>query len=52
MLFGLSNAIVSFQGYINKILAKKFDILIHSNNLGKGYIEAISIDFIRMRFVF
>ena len=28
MLFGLSNALTSFQGYINKILAKKLDIFI------------------------
>lgn len=28
MLFGLSNALASFQGYINKILAKKLDILV------------------------
>ena len=26
MPFGLSNALASFQGYINKILAKKLDI--------------------------
>ena len=41
MPFGLSNALVSFQGYINKILAKKLnifvivyldDILIYTNN--------------------
>ena len=28
MLFGLSNAPDSFQGYINKILAKKLDIFV------------------------
>ena len=28
MLFGLSNVPVSFQGYINKILAKKLDIFV------------------------
>ena len=28
MSFGLSNASASFQGYINKILAKKLDIFI------------------------
>ena len=28
MLFGLSNAMASFQGYFNKILAKKLDIFI------------------------
>ena len=28
MLFGLSNALASFQGYINKILVKKLNIFI------------------------
>ena len=28
MSFGLSNAPASFQGYINKILAKKLDIFV------------------------
>lgn len=28
MLFGLCNAPASFQGYINKILAEKFDIFV------------------------
>ena len=28
MLFGLLNAPASFQGYINKILAKKLDIFV------------------------
>ncbi len=28
MFFGFSNAPASFQGYINKILAEKFDIFI------------------------
>ncbi len=28
MPFGLSNVLVSFQSYINKILAKKLDIFI------------------------
>ena len=28
MLFGLSNAPASLQGYINKILAKKLDIFV------------------------
>ena len=50
MLFRLFNALASFQGYINKILAKKFDIfvivylddiLIYTKNLGQGYIEAV-----------
>lgn len=35
MLLGLSNAPVSFQGYINKIVAKNIDILIiiYLNNI-------------------
>ena len=28
MLFGLTNAPASFQGYINTILAEKFDIFV------------------------
>ena len=28
ILFGLSNALASFQDYINKILAEKFDIFV------------------------
>ena len=28
MLFGLSNAPATFQGYINKILAEKLDIFV------------------------
>ena len=28
MLFGLSNALASFQSYTNKILAKKLDIFV------------------------
>ena len=28
MLFGLSSALVTFHRYINKILAKKFDIFV------------------------
>ena len=48
--FGLSNAPVSFQNYINKILAKKHDvfvivylndILIYTEKEGQGQIEAI-----------
>ena len=50
MFFGLSNAPAIFQGYINKILAKKFDIfviiylddiLIHTKNSGQSNVEAI-----------
>ena len=28
MSFGLSNALASFQGYVNKILAKKLDVFL------------------------
>ena len=50
MLFGLFNALATFQGYINKILAKKFDvfiilylddILIYMENPGRLHFEAI-----------
>ena len=50
MLFGLSNAPATFQGYVNKILAKKLDIfvivyldniLIYTNNLGQPHVEAM-----------
>ena len=60
MPFRLFNVPVSFQGYINKILAKKLDIfiivyqddiLIYIEDLGQGHIEAVSVNFIRMRFV-
>ena len=35
MSFGLFNALASFQGYINKILAEKFDIfvIVYMNNI-------------------
>ena len=35
MLFGLLNGLTSFQGYINKILAKKLNIFIigHLNDI-------------------
>ena len=35
MLFGLSNALASFQSYINKILAKKLDffVIIYLDNI-------------------
>ena len=35
MLFGLFNALASFQDYINKIVAKKLDIfiIIYLNNI-------------------
>lgn len=50
MPFGLSNASASFQGYINKVLAKKLDIfiivylddiLIYSEDPGKPHVEAV-----------
>ena len=50
MLFGLINALASFQGYINKIFAEKLDIfdivylddiLIYTNDDGDGHVAAI-----------
>ena len=50
MLFGLSNAPATFQGYINKILAKKLDIfiivylnniLIYTEHPGQPHVEAV-----------
>ena len=50
MPFGLSNAPASFQGYINKILAKKLNIfvivylnniLIYTKNPGQDHVEAV-----------
>ena len=50
MLFGLSNTPVIFQGYVNKILAEKLDILIvvyldniliYTKDPGQSHIEAI-----------
>ena len=50
MLFGLSNAPASFQGYINKILAKKLnifvivylnDIFIYIKDPGQAHIDAV-----------
>ena len=50
MPFGFSNAIASFQGYTNKILAEKLDvfvilylddILIYTKNAGQGHVEAV-----------
>ena len=50
MLFGLSNAPASFQGYVNKILAEKLDIfvivylddiLIYIKDTGQGHVEAV-----------
>ena len=53
LLFRLFNAVISFQGYINKILVKKFNIfiIIHLNNifiyiedLGQAHIDAVYLD--------
>ena len=50
MLFGLSNAPATFQGYVNKILAKKLDffvivylddILMTIEDPGQPYIEVV-----------
>ena len=50
MLFGLSNDPATFQGYVNKILAKKLDvfvilylddILIYTEDPGQAHVEAV-----------
>ena len=50
MFFGFFNALITFQGYINKILAEKLDIfiiidlndiLIYIENLGQLHVEVI-----------
>ena len=50
MSFGLTNAPVSYQGYINKIFAKKFDIfvimylddiLIHTEDNGDDHVRVV-----------
>ena len=50
MSFGLTNALGSFQSYVNKILAKKLDIfviiylddiLIYTQDPGKAHIKAV-----------
>ncbi len=50
MLFRLTNAPVTFQGYINKILAEKLDvfvivylgdILIYTENGGEEHVQAV-----------
>ena len=52
MLFGLSNAPANFYGYINKILAEKFDIfvivylddiLIYTKDEAQGHVEAVQL---------
>ena len=63
MPFGLSNAPVSFQGHINKVLAEKLDIfvimylndiLIYTKNQGRGYIEVVQwvLDILRKNGLF
>ena len=50
MPFGLFNALASFQGYINKIMAKKLnifvivylnDIFIYIENLGQAHVNVV-----------
>ena len=50
MPFDLTNALASFQGYINKIFAEKLDIfvivylddiLIYTNDDGDGHVVAV-----------
>lgn len=50
MLFGLFNALAIFEGYINKILAKKLDvfliiyldnILIYTKDSGQAHVKAV-----------
>ncbi len=50
MLFSLTNALATFQGYINKILIEKYDvfvivyfdnILIYTKSEGKEYMETV-----------
>ena len=57
----LSNAPASIQDYINKILAEKLnifvivyqdDIFIYTKDPGQDHVEVVSVDFIRMKFVF
>ena len=63
MPFGLSNAPTSFQGYINKILAKKLDvfvivylddILIYTEDERQGHVEAVQwvLDLLRKNGLF
>ena len=63
MPFGLSNTLASFQGYINKILAKKLnvfvivyldDILIYFKDESQGHVEAVwwVLDFLRKNGLF
>ena len=50
MLFGLSNTLTTFQGYVNKILAEKLDIfvivylddiLIYTKDPGQPHVKAV-----------
>ena len=50
MAFGLSNALATFQGYVNKILAEKLDIfiivyldniLIYTKDPGQPHVETV-----------
>ena len=63
MLFGLSNALASFQGYIKKIFAKKLDvfvivylndILIYTEDENQGHVEAVLwvLDLLKMNSLF
>ena len=63
MPFRLPNALASFQGYINKILAKKLDvfvivylddILIYNENKGEGHVKAVQwvLDLLRKNGLF
>ena len=63
MPFGLSNALASFQGYINKILVEKLDnfvivylddILIYTEDQGRSHVEAVQwvLDILRKNGLF
>ena len=58
MLFGLLNTLASFEGYINKILAKKIDvfvivyledILIYIKNEGQSHVNTVQWVFEELR---
>ena len=63
MSFGLSNALASFQGYINKILAEKLDIFvivylddifIYIKDIGQAHVNAVwwVLDLVRKNVLF